>query len=231
MKNIIDEYLDFEVFKTYGLNPKQKILFCGPPGTGKTLSTKILSSILNLPLIYIRFDAIVSSYLGETANNLRKIFNFIDKGEWVVLFDEFDIIGKKRDDPHEHGEIKRIVNNFIQMLDNYMGKSILIAATNHHHLLDIAIWRRFDEIVYFKIPDEKLRILIFEKYTKVFNKNEDINFNELAKETKEFSPADIAQTCYEAIKKAILKNSKEINNNDLLLAIRNQRRKKSIIIS
>ena len=116
LKNIIEEYLDFDVFRTYGLNAKQKILFCGPPGTGKTLSAKILSSILKFPLVHIRFDSIISSYLGETASNLRKIFDFIEKGEWVVLFDEFDIIGKKRDDPYEHGEIKRIVNNFIQML-------------------------------------------------------------------------------------------------------------------
>ena len=89
------------------------------------------------------FDSLISSYLGETATNLRKVFDFIKSGRFVVLFDEFDIVGKKRDDPHEHGEIKRVVGNFMQMLDNFEGKSIIIAATNHQHLLDVAVWRRF----------------------------------------------------------------------------------------
>ncbi len=229
LNNIIEEYLYFDIFRTYGINAKQKILFCGPPGTGKTLSAKILSSILKFPLVYIRFDSIISSYLGETASNLRRIFNFIENGEWVVLFDEFDIIGKKRDDPYEHGEIKRIVNNFIQMLDNFRGKSLIIAATNHHYLLDIAIWRRFDEILYFKMPNESLRSLIFKHYTKIFKRNKDINYNELAKKGENLSPADIAQVCQETIKKAILKNSNEIKNDNILLAIKNQRRKKLII--
>jgi len=92
---IIEEFKSREILATYGLRPKQKLLFCGPPGTGKTLTSYVISSVLGFPLIYIRFDSIVSSFLGETATNLRKIFDFIEEGEWVVLFDEFDIIGKK----------------------------------------------------------------------------------------------------------------------------------------
>ncbi|MFA5160282.1 MAG: ATP-binding protein, partial [Candidatus Omnitrophota bacterium] len=150
---LLEEIKSSEILNTYGLKHKQKILFCGPPGTGKTLSSKVISSILGYPLLYIKFDSIVSSYLGETATNLRKVFDFIEQGEWVVLFDEFDIIGKKRDDPYEHGEIKRVVNNFMQMMDNYEGNGLLIAATNHQYLLDSAIWRRFDDIIYFDMPD------------------------------------------------------------------------------
>jgi SpoVK/Ycf46/Vps4 family AAA+-type ATPase len=141
LKYIIDEFKSKDILYTYGLKPKQKILFCGPPGTGKTYSAKIMSPVLNYPTVYVRFDSIVSSFLGERASNLRKIFDFIEDGEWVVLFDEFDIVGKKRDDPYEHGEIKRVVNNFMQMLDDYNGKSLIIASTNHQHLLDTAIWR------------------------------------------------------------------------------------------
>lgn len=89
----------------------------------------------------------MSSLLGETAANLRRVFDFIERREWVVLFDEFDAIGKDRDNPFEHGELKRVVNSLLQLMDNYSGESLLIAATNHEGLLDDAVWRRFEAVV------------------------------------------------------------------------------------
>jgi SpoVK/Ycf46/Vps4 family AAA+-type ATPase len=229
INRIISEINSLEILETYGLRPKQKILFCGLPGTGKTLSSKVISSIIGYPLVHIRFDSIVSSYLGETATNLRKIFNFINQGEWVVLFDEFDIIGKKRDDPYEHGEIKRVVNNFMQMLDDYSGESLLIAATNHHYLLDSAMWRRFDDILYFDLPDLGRRIELFNKYLKVLRRSKDINIHDLAKATNDFSPADIAQVCEEALRRVILDKRIEILQEDINWSIKQQLRKKDII--
>lgn len=225
----IEEFKSREVLATYGLRPKQKLLFCGPPGTGKTLTSYVISSVLGFPLIYIRFDSIVSSFLGETATNLRKIFDFIEEGEWVVLFDEFDIIGKKRDDPYEHGEIKRVVNNFMQMLDNYKGKSLLISATNHQHLLDTAIWRRFDDILFFDIPDSNLRGQLFNKYLRVLKKSSDLNKSNLSKLTDGFTPADIAQVCEEAQRRAIVMNKIEISYDDIQRAIDEQKARKEII--
>lgn len=119
LEQILREFKDADILATYNLSYKKKILLCGKPGTGKTFTTQIISSVLNIPLAYVRFDAIISSYLGETAANLRKVFDYIEQGTWIVLFDEFDIIGKNRDDSHEHGEIKRVVNNFLQRLTNY----------------------------------------------------------------------------------------------------------------
>jgi len=226
---IVEELKDAEILNTYGLKPKSKILFCGPPGTGKTLSSKVISSVIGYPLVYIRFDSIISSYLGETATNLRKIFDFIEQGEWVVLFDEFDIIGKKRDDPYEHGEIKRVVNNFMQMLDNYEGKSLLIAATNHQQLLDSAIWRRFDDILYFDMPDVHRRVQLFNKYLKVLKRSKDLDISDLSEITEDFSPADIAQTCEESLRRAIVNNKTEIAHGDIIWAIDQQKRMKSII--
>lgn len=225
----IEEFKSRELLATYGLRPKQKLLFCGPPGTGKTLTSYVISSVLGFPLIYIRFDSIVSSFLGETATNLRKIFDFIEEGEWVVLFDEFDIIGKKRDDPYEHGEIKRVVNNFMQMLDNYKGKSLLISATNHQHLLDTAIWRRFDDILFFDIPDSNLRGQLFNKYLRVLKKSSDLNKSNLSKLTDGFTPADIAQVCEEAQRRAIVMNKIEISYDDIQWAIDEQKARKEII--
>ncbi len=226
---IVEEFKSREILATYGLKPKQKLLFCGPPGTGKTLTSQVISSVLDFPLVYVRFDSIVSSFLGETATNLRKIFDFIEQGEWVVLFDEFDIIGKKRDDPYEHGEIKRVVNNFMQMLDNYTGKSLLIAATNHQYLLDSAIWRRFDDILFFDIPDSNLREQLFKKYLRVLKKSSDIDLSNLSIATDGFSPSDIAQVCEEALRRDIVTNKFEITYEDILWAINEQKTRKEIM--
>lgn len=228
LKQIVREFQNADVLLTYGLRPKQRVLFCGPPGTGKTLSAQIISAVLSYPLVYIRFDSIVSSFLGETASNLRKIFNFIEQGQWVVLFDEFDVIGKHRDDPHEHGEIKRVVNNFMQMLDNYNGESLLIAATNHQHLLDPGLWRRFDEILFFDIPDPQQRYQIFLKYLRILEIENNLNWDRLVEETQDFSPSDIAQVCREALKATILQGEKKVGLQELLEATSQQQRRKMV---
>ena len=204
LRQIVNELEKESVLATYGLKPKRKILFFGSPGTGKTLTAKVLSSIIGYPLVFVRFESVISSYLGETASNLRKIFDFIEKGKWVVLFDEFDIIGKQRDDPTEHGEIKRVVNNFMLMLENYEGDSLIIAATNHPHLLDIGVWRRFDEIIYFDMPDKERRKKIFEKYLKVLKKEKGIDLDKISEETEGFSGSDIEQACIDALRKTIV---------------------------
>ncbi|WP_407282195.1 ATP-binding protein [Methanolobus sp. WCC1] len=229
ISKLVDEMNSRDVFATYGLKPKQKVLFCGPPGTGKTLTAHILSSLLGYPLVHVNFDSIVSSFLGETATNLRKVFDFIEHGEWVVLFDEFDVIGKKRDDPHEHGEIKRVVNNFMQMMDGFNGKSLLIAATNHEYLLDSAMWRRFDDILLFPLPNSSLREEIFKRYLSVAHKNKDLDFKYLVDNSEGFSPADIAQVCEEAIRTIILEDKKEVNFEIMKSALDYQNQKKSII--
>jgi len=218
LKQIVKEFRDADILATYNLKPKNKILFCGEPGTGKTYSAQIISSVLHIPLIYVRFDSIISSYLGETAANLRKVFDFIESGTWVVLFDEVDIIGKNRDDHYEHGEIKRVVNNFLQMLDTFEGNSIIIAATNHQHILDPAIWRRFDEIVYFDLPSEKERLRLFELYLKPIKKDK-IDLTQYVKKTEGFSPSDIRMTCIEAIKYTILNDKEQLTTSELDYAL------------
>lgn len=110
---------------------------------------------MNLPLAIVRLDALVSSYLGETAANLRKVFDFISQYPMIALFDEFDAIGKERGDGGEHGKLRRVVNAVLQMMDAYQGQSIILAATNHEHILDTAIWRRFDESIEFPLPSQE----------------------------------------------------------------------------
>jgi len=217
LERIIREFKDADILATYNLSYKKKILLCGKPGTGKTFSAQIISSVLNIPLVYIRFDAIISSYLGETAGNLRKVFDFIENDIWIVLFDEFDIIGKNRDDNHEHGEIKRVVNNFLQMLDNFKGDSILFAATNHQNMLDSAIWRRFDAVIYYELPDEATRKQLFERYLRPMKR--DINLSKAAQDSQGLSPADIKMITVEAMKTAIIDARNALTMDDLERAI------------
>jgi len=219
LERIMLEFKDADVLASYNLEHKKKILLCGKPGTGKTFSVQAISSVLHIPVVYIRFDAIISSYLGETAGNLRKVFDFIESGTWIVLFDEFDIIGKNRDDPHEHGEIKRVVNNFLQMLDNIKGESILFAATNHQNILDTAIWRRFDAVIDYELPNEVTRQKLFEHYLKPLKRDKNLDLNHAAKQSKGLSPADIKMIAIEALKSAIIDHRDCLSAEDLKSAI------------
>ncbi|WP_375512203.1 AAA family ATPase [uncultured Nostoc sp.] len=118
LQEIVLENRKQDILAAYNLKPKNKLLFCGPPGCGKTQTAKVLSSALGLPLVYVNLTAVFSSYLGETATNLQKIFTYIEKGEWLVLFDEFDAIAGDRDNLNEHDEVKRLVNSLLQLIDN-----------------------------------------------------------------------------------------------------------------
>ena len=218
LKQIVHEFCESDILASYNLKNKNKILLCGKPGTGKTFSAQVISSVLNIPLAMVRFDAIVSSYLGETAANLKKVFDFIENGVWIVLFDEVDIIGKNRDDHFEHGEIKRVVNNFLQMLDNFEGESIIFAATNHQHILDPAIWRRFDEIIFFPLPDVQLRKEILEFYLKPIKK-EDLNLDMIARKTEGLSPSDLKMIAHESMKIALLDKRDIVNYEDIYIAM------------
>lgn len=227
--SIVTENKSAKDLLAYGFQPETKILLCGPPGTGKTLSARVLSSEIGYPFAYVHFDSVVSSLLGQTATNLRRIFDFIEVGKFVILFDEFDIVGKRRDDPHDHGEVKRVVNNFIQMLDRYASASIIVAATNHQHILDKAIWRRFDDIIYFDLPDHSRRKLLFEKYLRVMRREKKVKPDKLAEITSGYSAADISQTCEKALKRSIMHGSKIVLQDHVAWAIREQKRRMKAI--
>ena len=149
---VLYQYNREEVLRAHGLRPSDRVLLCGPPGCGKTLTAEVVAAELARPLAVVRTDSVVSSYLGETAANLRKVFDFAAASPLVVLFDEFDAVGKEREDTSEHGELRRVVNAVLQMLDSYTGRSLIVAATNHEGMLDRAVWRRFEEVLFLKPP-------------------------------------------------------------------------------
>lgn len=214
LKQIVKEHYKKDLLASGGLRPKQRILFYGPPGCGKTISAKVMAGVLGYPLVTVRFDAIVSSFLGETAANLRRVFEFIQRGQWVVLFDEFDAIGKDRDNPFEHGELKRVVNTLLQLIDAFRGESLLIAATNHEGLLDRAIWRRFEAVVNFTLPKEQDRILLLRKFFRAFDTTQ-LNITSISDRLNGATGADIEFVAIEAARRALLESRKKITKEDI----------------
>ena len=226
IQKIMVEYRKAEILNVHGLTPSNKILFCGPPGCGKTICTEIIAHELGIPLLYTRFDSIVSSYLGETAANLRKIFDFAATGRWVVMFDEFDAIGKARNDQNEHGELKRVVNSFLQILDSFKSSSLVIAATNHEQLLDPALWRRFDEIVFFPMPTVKqIKDLLL---LRLKNFPYELEISSVANGLIGMSYADVERICLDSIKAAIIDNQDKVTQTIFDRAFKNHKSRLSI---
>lgn len=205
VEDILEQHHRADVLRSYGLRPVDKILFCGPPGCGKTLTAEVIATELNLSLALIRIDSVVSSYLGETAANLRKVFDFIDSTPMVALFDEFDALGKERADVSEHGELKRVVNAVLQMLDAYQGKSLIIAATNHQGMLDSAVWRRFEEALVFGLPTREQLAQLLKVKLRGVRRDFELDDERVLSHFSELSHADVERVLRHAIKEMILK--------------------------
>jgi hypothetical protein len=207
-----------------GIPRRQRVLLHGPPGCGKTSVAEAIAAELMAPLAVVRLDAVVSSYLGETAANLRRIFEFASGGRWVLFFDEFDALGRSREDPTEHGEIKRMVNAVLQMLDAYRGPSLLIAATNHEGALDNAVWRRFDAVYELPKPTvHQLRAVLRRRLAALPHKGLDVDH--AATRLKGLPHAAAEQAAWDAARRALLDERRYICPGDLTAAIEGVRRR------
>jgi SpoVK/Ycf46/Vps4 family AAA+-type ATPase len=203
-------------------------LLCGPSGCGKTASAEALAAELALPMLYVRFDSVVSSLLGETAANLRKVFDYAARGQWVVFFDEFDAIGRSRDDATEHGEIKRVVNSFLQLLDSFSGRSLIIAATNFEQALDPAIWRRFDDVLRLDLPSkEALQALITKRLRPLRSTKKQVDA--LVEKLDGATFADAERVCFDARKACALEGSASLRNADIDVALERFAYRRSVL--
>jgi SpoVK/Ycf46/Vps4 family AAA+-type ATPase len=204
LHGIIREHQRADVLRAHGLQPARKLLFVGPPGCGKTLAAEVIAGALSLPLVLVRLDSLVSSFLGQTASNLRRVFDFVSKTPVVALFDEVDALTKDRGDSADHGELKRAVNAVLQMMDGYRGSSVLIATTNYESILDRAVWRRFDETLRFDKPDERqIGQLLGLKLAGV-RRNFEVHDEAIRKLFAGLSHADIERVLRRAVKEMVL---------------------------
>lgn len=142
-EEIVEEQHRRDLLRSYGLEPRHRILLSGPPGNGKTSLAEALATQLMVPLFVVRYEAVIGSFLGETSGRLKKLFDFARTHQCVLFFDEFDTLGKERGDTHETGEIKRVVSSLLLQIDALPSHVVVVTATNHAELLDRAVWRRF----------------------------------------------------------------------------------------
>ena len=163
VRNLLEEWTHVERLRAVGVRPVLSLMLFGQPGTGKTLLAHHIARNLGLPLVVAKLDGLVSSFLGTTARNISNLFSFANRYKCVFLLDEFDAIGKLRDDPNELGELKRVVNTLLQCMDERSSIGFTIAITNHQKLLDPAVWRRFDIRIEIPMPDFNTRLLILRK--------------------------------------------------------------------
>ncbi|MEM4746896.1 MAG: ATP-binding protein [Archaeoglobaceae archaeon] len=209
-----------EYLRKIGLTDIGKLLFIGPPGTGKTTTARALSKRFHLPLLEVRLSMVTSQYLGETSKNIEKIFELAKRMSPCILFiDEFDYVAKMRTSD-EHAAIKRAVNTLLKSIDDINlvnDRVLLIAATNHPSILDPAVWRRFDKVLEFPEPEDRMRKRIFEIFLQKIDG--EFELDELVRETKGFTGADIKLVVREAVLKALLEGRKKIYQRDLLMAI------------
>ena len=214
---ILNEYRNKKKLYSFGLANRRKILLEGLPGTGKTMTASIMASELSLPLYVVQMDKLVSKFMGETSVKLRQVFDHVYSETGVYLFDEFDAIAADRNLDNEVGEMKRILNSLLQFIEQDNSQSIIIAATNNKRLLDQALFRRFDDILHYDLPNEKEIKLLLEN--RLFSYDSRIIINSAAVESaKGLSQAEIVRVCDDVIKTSILNNS-EITSEQIILLL------------
>jgi SpoVK/Ycf46/Vps4 family AAA+-type ATPase len=215
---IILEYRHIGRIEQHGLIPKRKLILIGPPGTGKTMTVSVLAGELGLPLFQVRLDGLISRYMGETASKLRLIFDSIENTLGIFFFDEFDAIGAERGLSNDVGEARRILNSFLQMVEETQSNSLIMAATNHAEILDNALFRRFDDVLVYEIPDkEHIELILKERLSSYVSK--EFQWPSVVPDAKDLSYAEITHASNEVIKSTIIHNNTQITEEMLKAAL------------
>ncbi len=222
LKRVIREQRQAERILAHGLSPRRKLLLVGPPGTGKTMTASVLAGELGLPLFQVRLDGLITKYMGETAAKLRQIFDATNRTRGVYFFDEFDAIGSQRGLANDVGEVRRILNSFLQMIEQDESHSLIVAATNHPEILDHALFRRFDDVLHYELPDEaRIAALLKARLQDMVIKS--ASWKRLARKAAGLSYAEIVRACDEVLKTALLENQDRIRETDVRQAIEERR--------
>jgi SpoVK/Ycf46/Vps4 family AAA+-type ATPase len=222
LERLIKEHKHVQRLRAHGLAPRKKLLLVGPPGTGKTMTASVLAGELGLPLFIVRLESLMAKYMGETAAKLRLIFDAIEQTRGVYLFDEFDSIGSQRGSLNDVGEIRRVLNSFLQMIEQDSSDSLLLAATNHHELLDHALFRRFDDLIEYELPAKNEIVAALKSKLAAF-KTSRILWTKAAEAAATLSYGDINRACEDAIKDTIIHNKETVTHADIMHSIKERR--------
>lgn len=222
LDRLLREQRQADRLREHGLRPRNRVLLVGPPGSGKTMSASALAGELRLPLLAVQFDGLITKYMGETAAKLRLVFDAIEKTRGVYFFDEFDAIGAQRAATNDVGEIRRVLNTFLQLLEHERSTSVLVAATNHPELLDRALFRRFDDVVTYGMPDAAMAERIVRARLGTFDLA-GLDWRAVVEAAEGTSCAEIATACDDVAKAAVLDGRTSARSDELVTALREKK--------
>jgi SpoVK/Ycf46/Vps4 family AAA+-type ATPase len=222
LTRVLNENRGQEKLRKHSLRARRRLLLIGPPGTGKTMTAKAIAGELHLPLYLVRFESMITKFMGETAAKLRLIFEAMRSVRAVYLFDEFDAIGAQRALPNDTGEIRRILNSFLQFIESDDSESILIAATNHSEILDRALIRRFDDVLTYEMPNIQAVAVTLQRALTTFP-TKGVNWERLAEGAVGLSYAEIVKACEDAAKDMVLTGGGRLSAEEILRALRDRK--------
>jgi len=222
LDRVLHEQRQRDLLESHGFAPIHRLLLTGPPGTGKSMTASALATELSLPLFTIRLDALISKYMGETSAKLRVIFDATVRTRAVYLFDEFDAIGAQRTAGNDVGEARRILNTFLLFLDDTQPESLVVAATNHPMLLDTALFRRFDSVIAYALPDSTQAIGVLRRRLSAVNTSE-VSWSEVGDHVTGLSQAELVRAAEAAAKRAILEGTTSVSTAALVLSLDERR--------
>jgi SpoVK/Ycf46/Vps4 family AAA+-type ATPase len=209
LQRVLKEQRHLSKLRSHGLHPRRKLLLVGPSGTGKTMTASALAGELGIPLFVVRLDALITKFMGETAAKLRQVFDAVASTRGVYFFDEFDAIGSQRGMANDVGEVRRILNSFLLMIEQDDSNSVIVAATNHPDILDEALFRRFDDVVEYHVPSEAEVLALLRMRLAAYVKSKK-DFADLALEASGLSHAEIARAINDAVKEAVMHDEETV---------------------
>jgi SpoVK/Ycf46/Vps4 family AAA+-type ATPase len=222
LDRVLHEQRQRHLLESHGFAPSHRLLLTGPPGTGKSMTASALATELSLPLFTIRLDALISKYMGETSAKLRVIFDATVRTRAVYLFDEFDAIGAQRTAGNDVGEARRILNTFLLFLDDTQPESLVVAATNHPALLDTALFRRFDAVIAYALPDSAQAVDVLRRRLGTVNTS-GVSWDEVGNQVNGLSQAELVRAAESAAKRAILEGSDSVSTAALATSLAERR--------
>lgn len=223
LHKLINEQQNWQLLQQYNLKPRRKILLTGPPGTGKTMTAQAIAGELGLPIFIVRLDGLISKYLGESIAKLQAVFDAMVENRGVYLFDEFDSIGSHRNQGNDVGEIKRVLNSFLINIENDESNGVIIAATNMPESLDQALFRRFDDVISYPLPNEKEILVAIKKNLKAFKFSGKKGLNAISKMAVGLNYSDLSKACDDSIKEMLLRGENTLRMEDLIAAIQSKK--------